>query len=236
MSETPRLKLPLLDAAQAQKHVTVNEAIARADSLASARVESRSLATPPTGAVDGHAYIVGVGGAGDWSGQDGNVALFLNGGWAFLAPWSGMTLWVESEHDHVTYADGVWMGGHASGASGGAATLVRIIELDHVLSAGTGSTTVPVIPDKAIVLGVSARVIGEIGGASAWSLGVPGSTDRYGTGYGTAVGSFAHGVTGQPQAYFGATELEVTAEGGAFTSGEIRLAVHFLDILPPSAA
>ena len=52
MSETPRFAMPLLDAAQAQKHVTVNEALMRADMLAAACVESRHLADPP--AVDPH--------------------------------------------------------------------------------------------------------------------------------------------------------------------------------------
>jgi hypothetical protein len=85
------------------------------------------------------------------------------------------------------------------------------------------------------VLGVTGRVLTELTGATGWSLGVTGSPDRYGTGYGTGAGSFAHGVTGQPQAYYGQTELAVTAEGGAFTGGTVRLAVHLLDLQPPAA-
>ncbi len=34
MSNSPRIGLPLLDAAQAQKHVTMNEALARLDVVA----------------------------------------------------------------------------------------------------------------------------------------------------------------------------------------------------------
>lgn len=234
MSETPRLKLPLLDAAQAQKHVTLNEAITRTDALASARVESRALTVAPAGAVDGEAYIVGSGSTGEWAGRDGDLTLYLNGGWDFVTPWSGLTVWVEAERTHVTFDDGQWVAGRTGGAAGGAVTLTKIAEIDHDLGTGSSSTTPTVIPDKAIVLGVTARVIEEVTGASAWSLGVPGSTDRYGTSYGTALNSFAQGVTGQPQAYFGDTALEITAEGGTFTGGRIRLAIHYADLTPPN--
>ena len=108
----------------------------------------------------------------------------------------------------------------------GAATVQRVAQIDHVLAAGGNSVTGPVIPDKAVVFGVTGRVTTAITGASGWSLGVPGAIDRYGTGYGTALGAFAHGVTGQPQTYYGGTAIEVTAEGGAFTGGAVRLAVH----------
>ncbi len=46
MSETYQFKLALLEAAQAQKHVTVNEAFARLDALAQLRVQSRSADVP----------------------------------------------------------------------------------------------------------------------------------------------------------------------------------------------
>ena len=235
MSDTPRYNLPLLDAAQAQKHVTINEALVRTDALASARVENRGLTVPPTGAVDGEAYIVGDAATGDWAGQDGDLTLFLNGGWDFVTPWSGLTVWLEDERTHATYDDGVWVTGRTGGAAGGAVTLTRIAEIDHTLDAAAVSTTASVIPDKAIVLGVTGRVIEAITGAASWSLGVAGSPDRYGSGYGVALNAFAHGVTGQPQAYFGATALEITADTGSFTGGRIRLAVHYANITPPSA-
>ncbi len=234
MANTSRFELPLLDAAQAQKHVTVNEALTRTDALASARVENRNLPTPPQNPVDGEAYIVGPLATGDWTGQDGDLALFLNGGWDFVKPWSGCCVWVEAEHTRVTYDGAQWVAGQTGGAPGGAVTLTRIIEIDQPLS-GPSVATPAFIPDKAIVLGVTARVTQAIAGASAWSLGVLGSPDRYGSGYGTGLNAFAHGVTGQPQAYFGATALEISAEGGDFTSGTVRLAVHYAALTPPTA-
>ena len=234
MSDTQRFQMPLLDAAQAQKHVTINEALVRADALASARVESRNLTTPPVSPADGSAYIVAAGAGGDWAGHDAEIALFLNGGWVFAAPWTGWTVWVAGEGVQATF-DGGWIVARIGGGLDGAATRAAVAELEHALALASDSTTAAIIPDKAIVLGVTARVTQAITGATGWSLGVAGSTDRYGSGYGPDLNAFAQGVTGQPLTYYGGTELVITAEGGDFTGGTIRLAVHYLDIAPPRA-
>ena len=47
MTDTPRMSLPLLAPAQAQKHVTVNEALARIDALTHLTLASVSLTVPP---------------------------------------------------------------------------------------------------------------------------------------------------------------------------------------------
>ena len=163
MSDTPKFAMPLLDAAQAQKHVTVNEALSRADALAAGRVERRDLAAPPASAADGETFIVGQGATGEWAGQDGALALYLNGGWEFVAPWEGAAFWVAAERLRVTRDGGAWVEGRAAGSWGGAATLGRVIELDQALS-GASVTTAALIPDKAVVLGVTGRVIEAIGG------------------------------------------------------------------------
>jgi hypothetical protein len=235
MSETPRFAMPLLDAAQAQKHVTVNEALMRADVLGAARVEDRHLTKPPAIPVDGHAHIVGAAATGAWAGHEGELALFLNGGWEFVAPWEGCAVWVAAERARVTRVGGAWMHEGGGTSPGGAATSGRVVEIDHSL-VGAASVTVPLVPDKAIVFGVTGRVLTEVTGATGWSLGVAGSPDRYGSGYGIGAGSYAHGVTGQPQAYYGETPLVITAEGGAFTGGMVRLAVHLMELSPPEAA
>ncbi|HLS19570.1 MAG TPA: DUF2793 domain-containing protein, partial [Paracoccaceae bacterium] len=232
MSDTPRFTMPLLDAAQAQKHVTVNEALMRADLLAAGCVERRNYGIPPEQPRDGDVYIVANGAGGAWAGQDGALALALNGGWEFVAPWEGAAFWVAAEGLRVTWRGGEWVEGWAAGAVGGAATLGRVVTLDQPLAGGS-VTTAPIIPDKAVVIGVTGRVLEEITGAASWSLGVEGGEDRYGSGYGTGAGSFAHGVTGQPQAYYGETALLLTASGGGFSGGIVRLAVHFMEILPP---
>ena len=233
MSNSPRIGLPYLDAAQAQKHVTMNEALARLDIVAAARVETRALASPPVSPLEGEAHIVPDAAGGAWVGQDGNIAAFLNGGWDFIVPWAGWRLWVTSDSGFVVY-DGVdWQLASQPTSPGGALSALRQVEIDHTVAAGSTSATTLFIPDKAIVLGVTGRVTTAITGATAWSLGVTGSSTRYGSGIGVGFNAFAHGVTGSPLAYFGGSSLLLTAEGSDFTGGVVRLAVHYFELSPP---
>ena len=235
MSNSPRIGLPYLDAAQAQKHVTMNEALARLDVVAAARVETMALAFPPVSPADGEGHLVPAAAGGAWAGQDAKVAVFLNGGWEFISPWAGWRLWVASDTGVAVY-DGVdWQLASQPASPGGALTALRHVEIDHAVVAGSTSETVALIPDKAIVLGVTARVTVGITGATTWSLGVTGSPDRYGSGFGTSLNGFSHGVTGSPVAYFGGSSLLLTAAGGDFTGGDIRITVHYFELSPPRA-
>jgi hypothetical protein len=233
MTNSPRIGLPYLDAAQAQKHVTVNEALARLDMVVAGRAETMTLTVPPASPFEGEVHIVPGGASDVWAGHDGEVAAYLNGGWEFLVPWAGWRLWVASEGGEALFDGSDWRLALQPTGPGGAFTLLRQAEIDHAVTAGATSQTTAFIPDKAIVLGVTARVIEEIGGVTSWSLGVSGSPDRYGSGIGPGVNSYAHGVTGSPLAYYGASALLLTAEGGSFTGGRVRLAIHYFDLSPP---
>ncbi|GMG81242.1 DUF2793 domain-containing protein [Paralimibaculum aggregatum] len=232
MSETARFGLTLLEAAQAQKHVTVNEALARLDALAAFHVEEIGLAAPPAGPAEGTVWPVGSGAGGDWAGQDGRLAIRLNGGWDFAEARDGMRVWNAATGSLWLRSGGAWIEGGLAVGPGGAGLAARVAETELAL-AGASSSAPAAIPDKAVVIGVSARVTAAITGASGWQLGVPGAADRYGSGFGTAAGSWAEGVTGQPQAYYGGTPLLATALGGDFTGGTLRLAVHYLAISAP---
>ena len=70
MDTSPNLALPYLLANQAQKHVTVNEALRRLDALVQLSVLSASLAAPPASPADGDRYIVPAGATGTWVGTD----------------------------------------------------------------------------------------------------------------------------------------------------------------------
>ena len=69
MSETAQLGLPLVQPAQAQKHVTVNEALAKLDGLSHLTLQSVSVSAPPAVAGDGIAYGVPVGATEAWVDQ-----------------------------------------------------------------------------------------------------------------------------------------------------------------------
>lgn len=107
MSDTPQLGLPLLAAAQAQKHVIHNDALLRLDALIHLSVIARNLSSPPV-AADGERYLVAAAPSGAWSGQQGAVALAQGGGWLFLTPRKGWRLWVESEARLVVFDGTQW--------------------------------------------------------------------------------------------------------------------------------
>jgi hypothetical protein len=100
MLQSDRLKLPLLAAAQAQKEMTHNEALALADIAVQAVVQSVGPATVPESPILGQCWIVGAAPGGAWAGQAAAIAAWTSGGWRFVAPFEGMTAW--SIADSVT--------------------------------------------------------------------------------------------------------------------------------------
>ena len=94
---TTHLLLPYIMAAQAQKHVTHNEALRLLDGLVQLSVLDRDLTAPPSNLADGDRYIVGADATGDWAGWNLNVALWTDGAWLRLPPRPGWRAWVEDE-------------------------------------------------------------------------------------------------------------------------------------------
>lgn len=234
MPETTRLELPLLASGQAQKHVTVNEAFSRLDALVQLALTSVGTTVPPVSPSEGEVHGVGIGAGGDWAGQDGTLAIFQNGGWAFVVPGAGWQGWSVASGTRVLF-DGVgWIEGAGALSVNGAGFVHRTAEVDHSLTSGGSSAVAGALPADAIVYGVTARVLTPIGGAATFEIGVAGSTDRYGSGIGTGAGAWARGITGSPLTYYGVTDLELTALGGSFDgSGQIRIAVHYAELTLP---
>ena len=111
MSEhSSNLALPYLQPAQAQKHVTVNEALVRLDAVCQAVVQSRSLAVQPDAPIDGARYLLPPGKTGpDWGTMaDHAVAYYRDGYWEELPPRPGWTVLVLDEHAFVAFAGNGW--------------------------------------------------------------------------------------------------------------------------------
>lgn len=227
MSVTARLTLPLLQAAQAQKHVTVNESLGLLDGLCQMTLAGIGATTPPALPAEGELWALGDAPDGDWTGQAGRLALYLNGGWVFVTPQPGWRGWLAPAGGVAIHDGAGWQAGAVAVSPNGAATVAEVIEVDLTLDPGPATDTAPLIPAGSVVQAVTGRVLGDITGtAASWRLGVAGSDDRYGTGYGLSAGSWALGLTGQPQAYYADTALRVTAESGGFSGGTVRLCVH----------
>lgn len=235
MTETTQLGLPLVQPAQAQKHVTVNEAFARLDALAQITLAGQG-AVAPVSPVEGALYTVEAGASGAWTGEDGRLALFLNGGWSFVTPQVGWRGWRADTGVAVAF-DGVdWVPGGGAFSPNGAGFVQRSIEIDHSIGAGATSSVSGFIPANATVYGITGRVLADIGGASSLEVGVAGSSNRYGSGIGVSAGAWLRGITGNPLAYYSDTDVVLTATGGSFAgTGVLRLAVHFAELTLPRA-
>ena len=118
MTTTSNLALEPLASAQAQKHVTVNEAFARIDAAAQLTVLDRDVADPPASPADGDRYLLPASPTGAWSGRDGDIAAWDEArlGWLFLTPRPGWRLWVLDEDKLVVLTGSGWQetGGGAS--------------------------------------------------------------------------------------------------------------------------
>ncbi len=106
---TAKLNLPLIAAAQAQKHITHNEALEALDTIVQLSVLDRDLATPPATPAEGDSYIVAAAATGDWAGHEGEIASFRNGGWAFHAPRPGWLAHVADENIFVFHDGTQWV-------------------------------------------------------------------------------------------------------------------------------
>jgi Protein of unknown function (DUF2793) len=196
-----------------------------------------ALQSPPPAASEGQCYIVPEGAVDDWQARARQIALCSNGGWMFLAPRAGWRVWDASRGAHLLFDGADWVPDAMATSPTGAGLICRVLEFDHVLIPGPSNTTAEQIPANAQVLGVSGRVLDAITGAglTSWKLGVPGSVDRYGSGLGLPTNSYALGLSGTPVTYFSATPLLVSADGGDFAGGLLRLAISYWSIVPPRA-
>ncbi|MEQ1887557.1 MAG: DUF2793 domain-containing protein [Alphaproteobacteria bacterium] len=235
MANSANLALAYLEAAQSQKHVTVNEALSGLDTLVQLSVLDRDLAAPPASPVEGDRYLVAGSPTGAWAGQAGKIAAWQAGAWIFRTPRNGWQAWVADEAAPVFYDGGAWTHtlkareSDVAKAPLGARTLFRILEESHTLALAATSDTAIQIPDRAIVFGVTVRVQTAITGATSYNCGIVGDLSKYGGTLGIAAGGSNIGVTG-PTAFYANTPIRFSATGGNFSGGVIRVAIHYLTL------
>lgn len=110
-NQTPRLGLPQLVTAQAQKELTHNEALALIDALLHAAIEGVITAPPPLTASDaGKCWLVGEAPTGAFSGKAHWLAYWSGGSWRFVEPRDGMQVWHIGDKELHRFASGQWHG------------------------------------------------------------------------------------------------------------------------------
>lgn len=108
MNTTPRLQLPYIASAQAQKHVTHNEALRKLDALTQISVIDRTLAAPPGSPAEGDRHLVAAGPTGLWAGKENQIAVLQDGAWIFYPPLEGWLAWVEAEARLLVWQGTAW--------------------------------------------------------------------------------------------------------------------------------
>lgn len=239
---TPRLGLPYVVAAQAQKHIPINESLARLDGLVQLAVESRAVVAQPASPVAGGVWILPDNATGAaWAGQPaGTLMRFESGAWEPLVPTEGVLAWVKDENQMVAFDGTAWTplsetfrSTVAATSPSQANTRLEILEQEVTLSGASTATTI-VIPNRATVLAVSTRTTVAITGAASYNCGVAGEASKFGGSLGVAKNASNIGVVG-PTAYYADTPVVLTAVGGNFVGGKVRVAIHVLRFDAPAS-
>ena len=114
-TEEPRLTAPYIIEGQEEPELAHSEGLNKMAAIIQLSVRSRTLTDPDTQGSptvdafsDGDIYLVPASGAGNFSGQDDNIAAFYDG-WIFMTPNEGWRCYVEDENRTVIYQDGAWV-------------------------------------------------------------------------------------------------------------------------------
>jgi len=105
---TANLGLPVIAAAQAQKHVTHNEALRLIDTLVQLAVLDRDLADPPGSPNEGERWIVAASPTDEWAGHADDIAAWQDGAWQFSTPQTGWVAFVADEGTLLVWNGSAW--------------------------------------------------------------------------------------------------------------------------------
>ncbi len=113
---SPNLNLPYLAPAQAQKHVTHNEALRQLDAIVQLSVASVAD-TPPSSPENGDRVIIGTTPTGDFIDKPHQLAAFQDGAWEYFAPKTGWRAYVEDVGELRIFDGAVWQAMSGGGSS-----------------------------------------------------------------------------------------------------------------------
>lgn len=106
--QSPRIALPYLQASQAQKHVTHNEALQLLDAVTQLCLRGFAETTPPEVPVAGDTFGLGAAPVGAWAGQADQLAYWQGTGWLFFPPAEGWRAWGIAEQELRIWRNGAW--------------------------------------------------------------------------------------------------------------------------------
>lgn len=158
---------------------------------------------------------------------DGAASAVINQAYGFIG------LESNQSGDWTTIDQGFMLAtANLAAAAHGATIQTQVLETSVTLSGASTNASLQ-IPANCIVLAVGARVITAITGATSYEVGVAGNLSQFGSGLATGANSTNFGLIG-PTAFYTPTTLTITAAGGNFSGGQVRLSISCL-LANPSA-
>lgn len=109
---TIRFALPFILPGQAQKEAFHNEALALLDAALHPCISGEPTDEIPVDPVPGESWIVGPGASGPWAGRADQLATWTDGGWRFVMPVPGMTLWNTDSGYWLHWTGTAWSDGN----------------------------------------------------------------------------------------------------------------------------
>jgi hypothetical protein len=135
--KSTNLQLPFILNAQAQKHVTHNEAITNLDILTQLSIDDKDLATPPSTPQEGSAYIIASTATDVWTDKENQIAAWQDGAWWFYEPTEGWVAWLKDEVQQYVFDGSNWQ---AIASSGGGSTNLNPADGDMIGINATADT------------------------------------------------------------------------------------------------
>ncbi|WOJ88064.1 hypothetical protein RZS28_09355 [Methylocapsa polymorpha] len=163
---------------------------------------------------------------------------------SFLSTFTGAAgeLLVDTTNSRVQVHDGSTPGGFPAAKlsevpcapSPHAANIQFGVLEELVTVSGASAVSTIQIPNRAIVFAVSVRVVAAVTGATSYNVdatttynGSVGATGgQFGANLGISAGSINSGVVG-PTAWYAPSTITLTANGGGFTGGQVRVAIQY---------
>ncbi|NEX48699.1 DUF2793 domain-containing protein [Pseudotabrizicola algicola] len=220
---TTHLGLPYLMAAQAQKHVTHNEALRLLDAMVQLAVLDRTRTAPPASPADGDRHLVASGATGLWAGWDLNVAFRVDGAWIRLVPRPGWLVWVADEAAFLVWSGSSWASvGEPRDVPDSVFSLVNDADptrkaVFSLASISTGQTRTYTLPNTSSELAILAGTQTFSGNKTfSGTLTASGGTATLGTSTGTATYGVGTGATTN-----GTTKTVNIGTGGASGSNTV---------------
>jgi hypothetical protein len=148
----------------------------------------------------------------------GRIALECNAGGAWTVVEAGFAAALKTE----------------AASPNGATLQFGIIEFLQSGLSGASVTCATQIPADCLVFAVGVRVVTTIAGPTSYEVGESGLPTEFGSGLSLPAGSNNFGLIG-PKAYYTPTNIILTATGGNFTAGAVRVSISYMLANPPAA-